>query len=298
MESQTGINKKSLLIGALSYIMWGFLALYWRLLDGWNPLVILGCRILFSALFMLALLACMRRLKEVFLTFRDWSKMKYLLPAAFVITINWGVYIWAVNSGRILDASLGYYMNPLVVFALGLIVFREKVRLLSWIALALAAVGVILSTALFGVFPYAALALALSFAVYGLIKKFAHIDGLISITVETLIIAPFALLFLLISPVSRASVAAVTPLFAALLMGTGAVTAVPLVLYTRGVNGLPFTTMGFLQFISPTIQFFIGLFVYGEQLTVGRLVAFAFIWAGLIVYMFGLIRHERAGAAV
>lgn len=296
MERSQGVNKKSLLVGVLCYILWGSLPLYWHLLESWNPLFILACRIVFSAVFMLALLACLKKLPVVWGTFRDRAKMRWLLPAALVITVNWGTYIWAVNSGRILDASLGYYMNPLVVFALGVLVFREKSGALSWVALALAGVGVTLSAFLFGAFPYAALALAISFAVYGLLKKFAHVDGLVSITVETLLIAPLALLFLLLAPVSRTAMAQVTPLSALLLIGTGAVTAVPLVLYTRGVNDLPFTAMGFLQFISPTLQLIIGLTVYKEPFNLSELVAFAFIWAGLALYMIGLFRGERRHA--
>ncbi|MDO4572986.1 MAG: EamA family transporter RarD [Clostridia bacterium] len=297
MENQR-LNKKALAMGALCYVLWGTLPLYWRLLDGWDPLVILAGRILFSALFMTAVLACTGRLPALAATFRDRAKMRWLLPAALVITVNWGVYIWAVNSGRILDASLGYYMNPLVVFALGVLVFKERCGALSWIALGLAAAGVILSALLFGAFPYAALALAFSFAVYGLLKKYAHTDGLLSITVETLLIAPLALLFFIVSPASHAALATLRLSGALLLAGTGVVTALPLVLYTRGVNGLPFTAMGFLQFISPSLQLLIGLIVYKEPLNAAQLVAFACIWAGLAVYMFGLLRHERPGRLV
>lgn len=293
MEKPTGINKQALFIGTLCYVLWGLLPLYWHLLESWNPLFILCNRIVFSAVFVMALLLCLGRVKSVFLTMRDWSKMKYLLPAAIVVTINWGIYIWAVNSGRVIDSSLGYYMNPLMVFALGVIVFREKSGKRSWIAIGLAAVGVVLSTLLSGAFPYVAISLALTFSVYGLLKKMAHVDGLVSIAVETLLIAPFALLFMIFAPASRQAVLSVTPVSALLLVGTGIVTATPLILYTRGVNDLPFVTMGFLQFICPTLQLAIGLIVYQETLHPAKIIAFAFIWLGLVLYMSELFHRER-----
>ena len=292
MEKSTGINKQALFIGALCYVLWGLLPLYWHLLEDLNPLFILCNRILFSAVFVMTLLLARGRAKSVFSTMRDWSKMKYLLPAAIVVTINWGIYIWAVNSGRIIDSSLGYYMNPLMVFALGVVVFREKSGARSWAAIALAAVGVILSTLLSGSFPYVAIALAVTFSVYGLLKKFAHVDGLVSIAVETLLIAPFALLFMVLAPASRQALISITPVSALLLIGAGIVTATPLVLYTRGVNDLPFITMGFLQFICPTLQLIIGLLVYRETLQPAKMIAFAFIWLGLILYMSELFRRE------
>lgn len=293
MKKTTGLNKQSILIGALCYVIWGFLPLYWHLLEDWNPLFVLCNRILFSAVFVMVLLLCLGRVKSVFATMRDWSKMKYLLPAAIVVTINWGIYIWAVSSGRVIDSSLGYYMNPLMVFVFGVVVFREKSGIRSWIAIALAAVGVLLSTLLSSVFPYTAVALALTFSIYGLLKKIVHVDGLVSIAVETLLIAPFALLFILFAPASRQALMSVTPLSALLLIGTGIVTATPLILYTRGVNDLPFVTMGFLQFICPTLQLAIGLIVYRETLHPAKIIAFAFIWLGLVLYMSELFHRER-----
>ena len=292
-ENRTGINRKALGIGVLCYAVWGVLPLYWHLLEDWNPLFILACRILFSAVFMLLLLLCLGKIRQVFDVLRNRSAMKWLLPASIVITFNWGIYIWAVNSGRILDASLGYYMNPLVVFALGYFIFHEKSGPLAWAACAMAAVGVTFTTVLSGVVPFAAIALALSFAVYGMLKKAARVDGMVSIAVETLLMTPPALLFLLLSPISRGALAAVTPGAALLLIGAGAVTSVPLALYTRGVNDLPFTTMGFLQFIAPTFQLIIGLTVFKESLRISAVIAFAVIWAGLILYMADLFLKER-----
>lgn len=287
---------KTLLIGALCYVMWGLLPLYWHLLSGFDPLFILANRILWSAVFMLGLTACTGRLKLLVSTFRDWKTMRFLIPAALVITVNWGTYIWAVNSGRGLDASLGYYMNPLVVFAIGLALFHEHCGAAEWIALGLAAAGVLYAALAYGEFPYAAIVLAVSFAAYGTLKKFAHVDGLISTTVETLVIAPLALLYLILTPASRAAVSALTLPDGLLLLCSGAVTALPLVLYARGVNTLPFTTMGFLQFISPTLMLLVSLFVYHEPFSKQNAVAFALIWAGLAVYMFAALRRERRAA--
>ncbi len=217
-----------------------------------------------------------------------------MIPAAITITLNWGVYIWAVNAGHLLDSSLGYYMNPLMVFAIGILLFRETCGWLEWVALALATVGVLIATVAYGAFPWIAIALALSFSLYGMFKKLAGVGGVTSIAVETILIAPFALVFLIFSPVSHASIASLNPLTTVLLLLTGIVTATPLILFTFGVNRLPLSTVGFIQYFSPTIQMLIGIFVFKEVLTHDRIIAFVFIGAALVVYTIGIIRRMRA----
>ena len=275
------------------YILWGLLPLYWHVLEHLNPVFILANRIIWSAVFTVSILLVTGKLGEVKAVFRDKTKMRFMIPAAIAITINWGVYIWAVNSGHILDSSIGYYMNPLVVFAIGMVLFHEKSSVIDWISLGLATVGVLIATIAYGAFPWIAVVLALSFGLYGTLKKLGGVSGITSIAVETIILAPFALLFLAFSPASHASIAQLTPLTATLLFLTGIVTATPLILFTFGVNRLPLSTVGFLQYSSPTLQLLIGVLVFHEVLTQDRIIAFAFIAVALVLYTIGMVQRAR-----
>ena len=275
------------------YTLWGLLPLYWHALDALNSVFILCNRIVWSAVFTVALLLITKQFPQVKQVLRDKKKMRFMIPAALTITINWGVYIWAVNAGHLLDSSLGYYMNPLMVFAIGMILFRETCGALEWIALGLAAVGVLIATIAFGSFPWVAIVLALSFSLYGMFKKLAGVGGLTSIAVETLLISPFALAFLLFAPASHASVALLTPGTAIMLLLSGIVTATPLILFTFGVNRLPLSTVGFIQYLSPTIQMLIGIWVFQEVLTHDRIIAFIFIGVALVLYTIGMILRAK-----
>ena len=284
-------------IGLLStlacYLLWGLLPLYWHALEHLNSVFILANRIIWSAVFTVGILLVSKRFSEVKAVLRDKKKMRFMIPAAISITINWGVYIWAVNAGHLLDSSIGYYMNPLVVFAIGIVLFHETSGVIDWIALGLATIGVLIATIAYGAFPWIAVVLALSFGVYGTLKKLAGVGGLTSIAVETLLLLPFALLFVAISPASHASIAALTPLTTVLLLLSGIVTASPLILFTFGVNRLPLTTVGFLQYSSPTIQMLIGVLVFKEVLTQDRIIAFAFIAVALVLYTIGMVQRAR-----
>ena len=275
------------------YILWGLLPLYWHILEDLDSIFILCNRIVWSAVFTIAILLITKKFSEVKAVFRDKKKMRFMIPAAIAITINWGVYIWAVNAGHLLDSSLGYYMNPLVVFAIGIALFHETSGVVDWISLALAMVGVLIATIAYGAFPWIAIVLALSFGLYGTFKKLAGVGGITSIAVETIMITPFALAFLLFSPASATSIAQLTPLTTTLLLLTGIVTASPLILFTYGVNRLPLSTVGFLQYSSPTLQMLIGVLVFHEVLTQDRIIAFAFIAAALVLYTIGMVQRAK-----
>ncbi len=291
-------SKKSLLMVLAGYVIWGVLPLYWHALSGIDSIVILCCRIVMSAVSTTLLLFATGRLKELWAVMRNKQLMKFLLPAALLVTINWGVYIWAVNTGHVTDSSLGYYMNPLVVALFGTLIFKERCGKMELFALLLAAAGVVLSTLQYGAFPYIAITLAISFALYGMFKKFAHVDGTVSIAVETIVLSPAALLFLLLSPRTHMALQTATPLQFVLLVLAGIVTAAPLIMYTQGVNGLPFITMGFLQYVCPTLMLILGVLIMGEPFTVAQGVSFAFIWAGLILFSIGMVRREKKQAAL
>ena len=290
-------NRKGLLMVLAGYVIWGILPLYWHMLSGINPIVILCCRIVMSAVCTTLLLFATRRLGELWDVMRNKQLMKFLIPAALIVTVNWGVYIWAVSAGHVTDSSLGYYMNPLVVFLFGTLIFKERCGKVELFALLLAATGVLLTTLQYGAFPFIAITLAVSFSLYGMFKKFAHVDGTLSIAVETIILSPAALLFLILAPQSHAALQSATPLQFILLVLAGIVTAAPLIMYTQGVNGLPFITMGFLQYICPTLMLILGVLIMGEPFTTAQAVSFAFIWAGLILFSVGMVRREKKQAA-
>lgn len=275
------------------YILWGLLPLYWHALENVHPVFILSNRIIWSAVFTVAILLATKKLGDVKAVMRDKKKMRFVIPAAISITINWGVYIWAVNAGHLLDSSLGYYMNPLMVFATGIILFREKCGVYEWIALGLALIGVLIATIAYGAFPWIAIVLALSFSAYGTLKKLAGVGGLTSIAVETLLIGPFALAFVLFAPVSHTTVSSLNATETIMLVLSGVVTATPLILFTFGVNRLPLSTVGFLQYVSPTLQMVIGILVFHEVLTQDRIIAFAFIGAALVFYTIGMVRRAK-----
>lgn len=294
-KADIAMDRKKLLLVLAAYVMWGVLPLYWGLLSGLNSVFILANRIVFAAMFTLLLLAASGRLAVLRELFKDRSKMKFIVPAALIVTVNWGLFIWSVSVGRVMDASLGYYMNPLAVCVWGFAVFREKVSRLEIAALILAAFGVALTTIQFGKFPFVALALALTFSTYGALKKFAHADGLASVCAETLIVTPFALLFIALAPQSAEAISRLAPLTGLLCVGAGIVTALPLVLYSAGVNDLPFATIGFLQYVAPTLMLVIGV-LQGEPFTITQGVSFGFIWAGLVLFTVGIVKRSRRAA--
>jgi len=275
--------------------MWGILPAYWNLLAGLNPLFILCCRIVFSLVFTVGILFVTNRAHVLRDTLRNKSTMRYLVPASVFITCNWGLYIWAVNSGRVLDSSLGYYMNPLTGFLLGVLMFREKYTRLQIAAVALAFTGVLISLIAYGSFPFVALSLTLSFATYGALKKKAHADPVASIAVETLFFAPIALVLALVFMPD--SIKAVNPVNLLLLIGGGVATATPLVMFSRAVNEIPFIIVCFLQYISPSLALIYGL-VSGESISRSQLVSFIFIGLGLVVFSIALFRISKAESTV
>ena len=285
------VRKKGLSIGLLCYVLWGILPAYWNLLIGVSPLLILCGRIIFACAFTICILAISGRMREFRDTFKNKAAMRNLIPASLLISSNWGLYIWTVNTGRILEASLGYYMNPLLSFALGVLIFRERSTKLQLAAVFLAFGGVLISIIAYGSFPVVSVGLALSFAVYGVLKKKANADPVSGIAIESLIITPFALVFAFTFMTD--SIRAVSNTELLLLIGGGAVTAIPLVLYARAVNDIPFIIVGFLQYIAPTLTLTYGLLT-GETLSASQQVSFVFIGLGLIVFSIGVVRASKA----
>jgi len=283
---------KGVFFAAVSYILWGIFPLYWKLLAAVDPLHILSLRILLS-LVLVGIILFARKNFTWLGFFKDRRKGLLLILAALAVTANWGLYIWAINSGHTLAASLGYYINPLISIVLGLCVFREKLKPLQWIAFFLAMTGVLIQTIFTGALPWISLGLALTFALYGLLKKTVGLSPLESLGAETLIASPLGLLLLFGPGLSRINPGiaylADLPVHTLLvLLLCGAVTTLPLYLFAKGVKLLPLSTLGFIQFITPTMNFFEGAFLFGESFPPYNLIVFGCIWLAVILYIVSL----------
>lgn len=278
------------MIAALStYLIWGVLPLYWNLLARAEANEILAHRIIWSFFFMVVVLMVTKRwqsFKEDCRTlWQDKKRGAILLLAAFTISLNWLTYIWAVNHDHVIDTSIGYYINPLMSVLFGIVFFRERISGLKKISLLLAAIGIVLMTYQLGKLPWVAVVLAVSFSVYGALKKQLHLNPFSSITLETLLMMPFAVPYigiLMMSPANHFSLA--TPDLALYLMGTGVVTAVPLVLFSYGANLLPLNVLGFFQYISPTIGLLLGIFFFHETFGMAQISALGFVWAAIVLF--------------
>ena len=286
------MNKKSFMIGLASYVIWGILPVYWHALDGVDSIFILCNRILWSAVFTVIVMKATGRLHLLKEAFKNKETMKYMVPAAIVITLNWGLYIWSISAAHLLDSSFGYYIEPLIVSLFGIVLFRERCTKMQIVAFCFALVGVAYFTIRLGRLPMLSLGIAMSFAVYGALKKKVHIDPMAGIAIETLIMSPLALVYIIIALVGGASGISAPVLHPVLLVLAGVVTAAPLILFSSGVNDLPLYIMGFLQYISPTLQMFIGLF-YGETLTTDQMICFVLIWIGFGIFSASLIKDSR-----
>lgn len=277
-------------MAALStYLIWGVLPLYWNLLARAGANEILAHRIVWSFLFMVVMLMVTKRWQsfkeDCRALWQDKKRGVILLLAAFTISLNWLTYIWAVNHGHVIDTSIGYYINPLMSVLFGIVFFRERISGLKKISLVLAAIGIVLMTYQLGKLPWVAVVLAVSFSVYGALKKQLHLNPFSSITLETLLMVPFAVPYiaaLMMSPANHFSLA--TPDLALYLMGTGVVTAVPLVLFSYGANLLPLNVLGFFQYISPTIGLLLGIFFFHETFGMAQISALGFVWVAIVVF--------------
>ncbi|WP_278962608.1 EamA family transporter RarD [Mitsuokella multacida] len=278
------------MMAALStYLIWGVLPLYWNLLARAGANEILAHRIIWSFVFMVVVLMVTKRWQsfkeDCRALWQDKKRGAILLLAAFTISLNWLTYIWAVNHGHVIDTSIGYYINPLMSVLFGIVFFRERISGLKKISLLLAAIGIVLMTYQLGKLPWVAVVLAVSFSVYGALKKQLHLNPFSSITLETLLMVPFAVPYigiLMMSPANHFSLA--TPDLALYLMGTGVVTAVPLVLFSYGANLLPLNVLGFFQYISPTIGLLLGIFFFHETFGMAQISALGFVWAAIVLF--------------
>ncbi|AMA73292.1 MULTISPECIES: EamA family transporter RarD [Aneurinibacillus] len=269
----------------IAYVVWGLLPLYWKYLDDIPAFEILAHRIFWSFVFVVFLLFFYRRWNVFATAFKNRNNLLFAFFSSVLISANWFVYIWGVNNGHVVEASLGYYINPLLNVVLGVLVLRE--RLTGWqiTALALASVGVAILTVQHGRIPWIAVALATTFALYGLVKKKAQTEALVGLVLETAFMAPLALMYiLLLETRGSGALGYGSSLTLLMLVGTGVVTALPLLWFAKGARVVPLSTIGFIQYVSPTISLLIGVFVFKEAFTFVHLVSFSLIWSALLLY--------------
>ena len=278
------------------YILWGLLPVFWKLLAGVNSAYVLAQRIVFSCVFCAAVILLRKRGAAVVAILRDKKQRGRYLLCGVLITVNWGVYILTVASGRILEASLAYYMNPLFSVVIGAMVFKERLSVLQWVFVGLACIGVGYSVAVYGSVPYLAVIIGLSFALYGALKKGIKAESEVSICMETLSVLPLAVLFILYAQFSGLTTyASLSGGEMALLVLSGIVTSVPLILFAGGIKGTSMTVSGILMYVNPTLQLLLGVFAYGEEFTRANAVTFAFVWLAVILFVGDNLRGRKRG---
>jgi chloramphenicol-sensitive protein RarD len=284
--------KKGVFYALTAYLLWGVLPVYWKLLSSIDSFHILGFRILFSLVCAAGILVLQKNTRWL-RVLRDKRQRRFVIAASLVITLNWGTFIWAVNAGHTVECSLGYYINPLFSILLGLIFFRERLLPLQWAAFGLACAGVLIMTFLSGVFPWISLMLALTFGLYGLLKKKIDGEALETLGAETLLASPIAILLLALPGRGFADIPAITPLVWLPLALVGLITLAPLFCFARGAKLLPLSAIGFLQFVNPTMQLLLGVFIFGEAFPARNLLAFAFIWGAVLLYSLSFVQRRR-----
>lgn len=287
---------KGIILVLLGYIGWGLFPLYWGLLTHVSAMEILSHRMLWSVPVLLIFVSIISTWRtDFFQAIKNKKELAFLLLTAILITINWGVYVYAVNVERIIEASMGYFLSPLLHVLAGLVIFKEKLGPLRKLAVAFAAAGVFYYIFMAGIFPVLGLILGLSFASYGVLRKFIQTPAVPGLFIETIILVPFSLAYLLYLNASGGTVFLnlnfSTDVYLAL---GGLVTVVPLLLFTAGARLLPMTTTGILFYISPTMQFSVGYFVFKEALNTNQLIGFIGIWIGLFLYACSLIKRQNS----
>jgi chloramphenicol-sensitive protein RarD len=277
-----------------AFLIWGITPIYWKLLQHVSPVELLAHRIVWALLLVAGWMTLRRRWSAFTASTRRPRTVVTLLASTACVAVNWGLFIWAVNTGRVLSTSLGYFINPLVSVLLGLVVLRERLNQRQWVAVILAALAVATLTARLGRLPWISLALALSFGFYGLLRKTVAADAVVGLCFETALLKTLSIAFLVWR--DRLGVGAFGhegPGVDLLLVAAGAVTAVPLILFTLGARRLPLSTVGVLQYIAPTCTFLLAVFLYSEPFTAAHGVAFALIWTALAIYSVDLRSRLR-----
>jgi chloramphenicol-sensitive protein RarD len=278
----------------LAYTTWGLLPLYWKLFGSIPAIEVLSHRILWSMIFLMGLLLIQRQSQAFVAVWRSPQKLGILLLTATILAGNWGLYIYGVNTGRIVETSLGYYINPLINVLLGVLFLKERLNRLQTTAVALAAIGVGIFVWRVGTIPWIALGLALSFGMYGLLRKSATVAPIVGLAVETLLITPVAILFISYWAMTGTSHWGQSEMITTLLIGCGVVTSLPLLWFNTAAKRLRLSTMGFFQYLAPSLQLLLGVFFYHEPFTPIHLITFGFVWSAIGLYVASSLQTHKA----
>ena len=291
IQSAVTESRRGLAHGIAAYALWGMAPLFWRQVRQVSPIEILAHRVVWGVVTFALLCGIAGTWPAVRAAFRDRRTVAAMALSGTLVLFNWGAFVLAVETDRLLDASLGYFINPLLSVALGMLVLRERLRSLQWLAIGLAMVGVAILTWRMGRVPWISIVVATSFGAYGLVRKLARVESLAGSTVETALLTPVAVGYLaIVAACGGGQLGHATAGTQLLLLSTGVVTAAPLLLFTSAARRLPLSTVGFLQYLAPTAQFVLAIALYHEKFNRDQLVAFSFIWLGLIAFSIDLVR--------
>jgi chloramphenicol-sensitive protein RarD len=285
-------TQKGVVAALAAYLLWGFLPILFRLLDQAGAVLIVAERTLWSLVLLAGILAFTGGFGEARKVLADGRRLRVIAISTVLLVANWLLYVWAVETGQVLEASFGYFINPLVNVAIGMVFLGERQNRMQTIAIAIACVAILIQAVGLGSFPFIALGLALSFGFYGFIRKTAQAGPATGLFAETIVAAPFALAFVVFDIAANGAGAHADPMQMALLILTGPATAVPLLLFAYGVRRLRLTTIGMFQYLAPSIQFLVAILLFGEELNGLRLLSFALIWLSLVVFSFDSFRQR------
>lgn len=290
------MNKSSLSVLGC-YVLWGLLPIFWKLLANVDSVYVLAQRVLFSCIFCLAIILLKKNGSSVKNILKSKTERRRYFVCGILISINWGVYILTIAMGKILEASLAYYMNPLFSVVIGALIFKEKLSAVQWISVGLALVGVMISVIAYGNVPYLAIIIGLSFALYGAMKKTIKAESEVSICMETMSVLPLALAFIVYAQLSGyTDFSSLSTTEMLLLIASGPVTSIPLMLFAKGIRKTSITTSGILMYINPTLQLLVGVLIYNEVFTKMNAITFAFVWAAVILFVLDSLRKHKVKA--
>lgn len=279
------------------YVLWGLLPIFWKLLANVDSVYVLAQRVLFSCIFCLAIILLKKNGSSVKNILKSKTERRRYFVCGILISINWGVYILTIAMGKILEASLAYYMSPLFSVVIGALIFKEKLSAVQWISVGLALVGVMISVIAYGNVPYLAIIIGLSFALYGAMKKTIKAESEVSICMETMSVLPLAIVFIAYAQVSGyTDFSSLSTTEMLLLIASGPVTSIPLMLFAKGIRKTSITTSGILMYINPTLQLLVGVLIYNEVFTKMNAITFAFVWAAVILFVLDNLRKHKVKA--
>ena len=279
------------------YVLWGLLPIFWKLLANVDSVYVLAQRVLFSCIFCLAIILLKKNGSSVKNILKSKTERRRYFVCGILISINWGVYILTIAIGKILEASLAYYMSPLFSVVIGALIFKEKLSAVQWISVGLALVGVMISVIAYGNVPYLAIIIGLSFALYGAMKKTIKAESEVSICMETMSVLPLALAFIVYAQLSGyTTFSSLSTTEMLLLIASGPVTSIPLMLFAKGIRKTSITTSGILMYINPTLQLLVGVLIYNEVFTKMNAITFAFVWAAVILFVLDSLRKHKVKA--